>query len=115
MCLSQRKLNPDCLFDCLHFLARDVSDLLAQPLLRDCSDLVGHRLALPPANHHISFKEVKTLFTRRQRNDLNSVIADIEAIIRHDDRRSRLTDFAADRWIEMDPPDFTASDSRANH
>src|SRR5664279_5817298 len=59
-------------------------------------------------DRHVCLTRVKPLDVRGERNDLDPVEELVRGVITDDDGGALLSDLAADRRLEVDPPDLTA-------
>src|SRR5665811_1433789 len=63
-------------------------------------------------DRHVCLTRVKPLDVRGERNDLDPVEELVRGVITDDDGGALLSDLAADRRLEVDPPDLTAFHAR---
>lgn len=101
---TQPQLEPDCLFNGLHFSFGQFAHAVLQANLAHGCQLIGHRLVFLPAHPDVGLAWVEPIYIAREGYNLNAIEMLVGCIVAHDNRGSFLADLAADRRLKVDPP-----------
>ena len=98
----------DGVFDGAHVCCLKRAELSFEAGFVCCHDLVGHRLVAFAVYRHQSFARIGATSAAGGRHNHDSGQISVGCVIADNHRWPRLCDLGADRWVELDPPDFTA-------
>ena len=105
---AQIQLDGDGPFHAHQFILRCASGTIHEPLLTYGCQLICHRLRLSSPQLHVRFARIQPIDAAGEWDYLDPIQKLICRVVTDNDCRSSLSDLAANRWVEIYPPDLTS-------